>query len=154
MWTAYFFLSFNRHHRPLWENVYNSQYCFSNALFQHGFKALRHTLYMTNTCASATVVTGALKHNLKHKSLTSPLWRALAVVGVYSIHTSSSIGTLMTGTVVYVVLTVGPVETWHKWKRETFTLSLCVQWRGHAPKCNSCGIIFSGVHNMTCRGSV
>lgn len=44
--------------------------------------------------------------------LTGPLWRALAVVGVDSVHTGSSVGTLMTGAVVDVVLTVSPVETW------------------------------------------
>lgn len=44
--------------------------------------------------------------------LTSPLWRTLAVVGIDSVHTCSTIGTLMTWTVVNVVLTVGPVETW------------------------------------------
>lgn len=54
------------------------------------------------------------KNNGAHKALTSPLWRALAVVGVDSIHTGSSIGTLMTGAVVNVVLTVSPIETWHK----------------------------------------
>lgn len=45
-------------------------------------------------------------------ALTCPLWRALAVVGVDAIHTGSSIGTLMTGTVINVVLTVSPVEAW------------------------------------------
>lgn len=44
--------------------------------------------------------------------LTSPLWGALAVVGVDSVHTGPSIGTLMTGAVIYVVLTVGPIEAW------------------------------------------
>lgn len=44
--------------------------------------------------------------------LTSPLWWALAVVGVDSVHTGSSIGTLMTGAVINVALTVSPVETW------------------------------------------
>lgn len=44
--------------------------------------------------------------------LASPLWRALAVVGVDSVHTGSSIGALMTGAVVNVVLTVSPIETW------------------------------------------
>lgn len=50
-------------------------------------------------------------NNRTDKSLTSPLWRALAVVGVDSVHTGSSIGTLMTRAVVNVVLTVGPIET-------------------------------------------
>lgn len=44
--------------------------------------------------------------------LASPLWGALTVVGVDSVHTGSSIGTLMAWAVINVVLTVGPIETW------------------------------------------
>lgn len=44
--------------------------------------------------------------------LTSPLLRALTVVSVDSIHTGSSIGTLMTWAVINVVLTVSPIESW------------------------------------------
>lgn len=44
--------------------------------------------------------------------LTCPFWGALTVVGINSIHTGSSIGTLMIGAVIYVVLTVIPIETW------------------------------------------
>lgn len=44
--------------------------------------------------------------------LACPLWRALAVIGVHPIYTGASVGTLMPGAVVNVVLTVGPIETW------------------------------------------
>lgn len=44
--------------------------------------------------------------------LTSPLWRALTVVGVHSIHTCSTISTLMAGAVINVILTVRPIESW------------------------------------------
>lgn len=44
--------------------------------------------------------------------LTSPLRRTLTVVSVDSIHAGPSISTLMTWAVVYVVLTVGAIESW------------------------------------------
>lgn len=44
--------------------------------------------------------------------LASPLWGALTVVGINPIHADSSISTLMTRTVVNIVLTVSPIETW------------------------------------------
>ena len=47
-------------------------------------------------------------------SLTCPLWRALAVIGIDSIYTGSSVGTLMTGAIVNVVLTVCSIETWYR----------------------------------------
>lgn len=51
-------------------------------------------------------------HPLAQKnSLTSPLWRTLTVVGVDSIYTCSSIGTLVAGTVIDVVLTVSSIKT-------------------------------------------
>jgi len=45
------------------------------------------------------------------ESLTSPLRGALTVVGVDSIHTGSSISTLMARAVINVVLTVSTIET-------------------------------------------
>lgn len=45
---------------------------------------------------------------------TCPLWRALTVIGIDTIYTGSSVGTLMTGTIVNVVLTVCPIETWYE----------------------------------------
>lgn len=45
---------------------------------------------------------------------TCPLWRALAVIGVDTIYTGSSVGTLMTGAIVNVVLTVCPIEAWYE----------------------------------------
>lgn len=58
----------------------------------------------------------------RDKNLTSPLWRALAVVGVDSIHTGSSIRTLMTRAVVNVVLTISPIETWFRLKKSNDSL--------------------------------
>lgn len=49
--------------------------------------------------------------------LTCELWRALAVVGVNSIHTASSIGTLMTRAVIDVVLTISPIKALHKQRK-------------------------------------
>lgn len=43
--------------------------------------------------------------------LTGPFWGTLTVVGVDSVHAGSSVGALMFGAVVDVVLTVGSIET-------------------------------------------
>lgn len=46
------------------------------------------------------------KTKKKPRSCTCPLWRALAIVGVDSIHTYSSIHALVTWTVIHIILTV------------------------------------------------
>lgn len=76
-----------------------------------------HTDVTTNQIAAgASILTGVwLQATLIYvfcTVLTCPLWRALTVVGVDSIHTGSSIGTLMTRAVVNVILTVCSIETW------------------------------------------
>lgn len=71
-----------------------------------------------------------------HKSLTGPLWRTLAVVGVDSVHAGSSVGTLVAGAVIDVALAVSPVETWRQ----------RIGGR-RALKHPHCRVIFSSVHS-------
>lgn len=44
--------------------------------------------------------------------LSCPFWWALAIVGINSIYTYSSIHTLVTWTVIHIVLTVVSLESW------------------------------------------
>lgn len=79
--------------------------------------SLRHILFPLTALQGekafySNISQGSEGHRCTDEALTSPLWRALAVVGVDSVHAGSSISTLMTGAVINVVLAVGPIETW------------------------------------------
>lgn len=80
------------------------------AVHTHTRVAARHI------AAGAPVLTGVgLQATLVHvlgAELTSPFWRTLAVVRIYTIHACPSILTAVSRAVVYVVLTVSPIETW------------------------------------------
>lgn len=65
----------------------------------------------------ATVLAG-IRHqlafiNIISAQLTCKLWSTLAVIGIHSIYTGSSILALMAGTVVNVDVAVFPIKTWY-----------------------------------------
>lgn len=66
--------------------------------------------------ASASIMAGVWLHetlvDILSTVLPCPFWWALAIVGVYSVHTYSSIHTLVTWTVVHIILTVVPLKPW------------------------------------------
>lgn len=51
--------------------------------------------------------------NIISAKLTCELWSALAVIGIYPVHTGASVLALMTGTVVNVDVAVFSCKTWY-----------------------------------------
>lgn len=66
--------------------------------------------------ASTPVMAGIWLHetliNILSTVLSCPLWWALAIVGVHSVHTYSSIHTFVTWTVVHIIFTVVTLKPW------------------------------------------
>lgn len=66
--------------------------------------------------ASTPIMTGIRLHetfvDILGTVLSCPFWWALAIVGVDSIHTYSSVHTLVTWTVIHIILTVVSLKSW------------------------------------------
>lgn len=66
--------------------------------------------------ASTPIMAGIWLHetlvDILSTVLTCPFWWALAIVGVDSVHTYSSIHTLVTWTVIHIILTVVSLKPW------------------------------------------
>lgn len=66
--------------------------------------------------ASTPIMAGVWLHetlvDIFSTVLSCPFWWALAIVGVDSINTYSSIHTLMAWTVIHIILTVVPLKPW------------------------------------------